>query len=422
MIEFLIHITLAEQILLGLLLVLFIYQAYFYIRFLAAPLWHFQRLEGSKVQRFEGSKVQKLKGSELGCSVVICAKNEGENLLEFLPTILEQDYPLYEVIVVNDGSEDNTAEVLAQFAQQYKHLHLTFVPRQAQVRSSKKLALTIGIKAAQYDYILLTDADCRPASKHWIADMMGGFSQDERTKDKGQRTKDEGQRTEDGGRRTFELVLGYGAYLKEKTIVNRFIQYDTLFNGLQYMGLAIAHHPYMGVGRNLAYKKETFFANKGFAGLLNARAGDDDLFVNKVATHKNTNVVLTRDSITWSIPKHTYRDWLIQKERHLGVSPQYNFNTKLRLFFEPFTRGLFYLSILLLGLLSQNWIVWVIAGSFFLARLIIQLSILNVAAHRLQGQWVALSIIFFDIFLPLNNIYLMTRHAIRKKIWKIDVW
>ncbi len=403
MIEFLIHITLTEQILLGLLLAVFIYQAYFYIRFLAAPLWHFQKLAVSKVQRLKGSKVQKFKGLQLGCSVVICAKNEGDNLLAFLPAILEQDYPLYEVIVVNDGSEDNTAEVLAQFAQQYTHLHLTFVPRQAQVRSSKKLALTIGIKAAQYDYILLTDADCRPASKHWIADMMEGFSQDE-------------------GRRTFELVLGYGAYLKEKTLVNRFIQYDTLFNGLQYMGLAIAHHPYMGVGRNLAYKKETFFSNKGFAGLLNTRAGDDDLFVNKIATRKNTNVVLTRDSITWSIPKHTYRDWLIQKERHLGVSPQYKFGTKLRLFFEPLTRGLFYLSVLLLGLLSQHWIMWVIAGSFFLARLIIQLSIINVAAYRLQGQWVALSIIFFDIFLPLNNIYLMTRHAIRKKIWRIDVW
>ncbi len=388
-IEFLSQFTLVEQILMGLLLAVFMYQLYFYFRHLCAPL---------RLYRKQAKSFAKTLDVQKGVSVVICAKNEAENLEKFLPAVLEQDYPLFEVIVVNDGSEDNTAEVLAQMALRYPHLHLTFVPCGAQVRSSKKLALTLGLKAAKYDYVLLTDADCYPASKHWIAHVAQGFTDQA------------------------ELVLGYGAYEKEKTLVSRFIQYDTLFNGLQYMGLAIAHHPYMGVGRNLAYKKETFFANGGFAGLLGSRAGDDDLFVNKVATRKNTAVVLTRDSLTWSIPKHTYREWLLQKERHLGVSPQYKFRTKFRLFFEPFTRALFYMSVLLAGLLSQNWMVWVAAGGLLLLRWIVQLSVLNVAAHRLRGQWFGLSILFFDIFLPLNNVYLFIRHAIRKKLWNADIW
>ncbi len=404
-IDYILQLTLLEQILLGVLGLVVVYQFYFYIRYLCAPL---------RLNRKQNVAVRTLDTGhwtlDKGVSVVICAKNEEENLQRFLPAVLEQDYPLYEVIVVNDGSEDNTAEVLARFAQQYKHLRLTFVPCGAQLRSSKKLALTLGVKAAKYDYILLTDADCRPASKHWIAQMVMGFNQESRAK------------SQESGTNTTEIVLGYGAYDKEKTLVNRFIQYDTLFNGLQYMGLAIAHHPYMGVGRNLAYRKETFFAHKGFAGLLGSRAGDDDLFVNKIATSHNTQVVLTRSSLTWSEPKHTYREWLMQKERHLGVSPQYKWGTKLRLFFEPLTRALFYAGLIVAGVCSMNWLVWAIAGGLLLARLILQLSVLNVAARRLKGQWFGLSVLFFDIFLPLNNIYLFIRYAIRKRLWGTEVW
>ncbi len=417
--EYIIGLTLLEQILWGLLLVVIIYQFYFYIRYLCAPL-RLNRKQNAeyrtlnKEHRTLNAERRTLNAEHrtlnaeyrtlnAGVSVVICAKNEAENLQKFLPAVLEQDYPLYEVIVVNDASEDNTAEVLAQFALQYKHLRLTFVPHGAQLRSSKKLALTLGIKAAQYDYILLTDADCRPASKYWIANMIMGFNQESRTN-------------------TTEIVLGYGAYLKEKTLVSRFIQYDTLFNGLQYMGLAIAHHPYMGVGRNLAYRKDTFFANKGFAGLLSSRAGDDDLFVNKIATSHNTQVVFTLDSLTWSVPKHSYRDWLLQKERHLGVSPQYKWGTKMRLFFEPFTRALFYATLIALCLLAPHWIWWAVAGGILLARLILQLAVLNTAAYRTQGQWFGLSVVFFDIFLPLNNLYLFIRYALRKRLYGTEVW
>ncbi len=393
MIEFLINMTRIEQTLWGLLLVLFIYQFYFYIRYMAAPL-RLNRKQESLL------KNKQQPNSQPPVSVVICARNEAENLQQFLPSILEQDYSLFEVIVVNDGSEDDTSSVLALFASQYSHLHLTFVPCGAQVRSSKKLALTLGIKAAQYDYILLTDADCYPTSPQWICNMMAGFSNP-----------------------NTEIVLGYGAYAKAKTLVNRFIQYDTLFNGLQYMGMAIAHRPYMGVGRNLAYKKSTFFEHKGFAGLLSSRAGDDDLLINKIANRYNTSVVLTQDSITWSLPKPTYREWLMQKERHLGVSPLYKTSTKIRLFIEPLTRGLFYATLLTLSVfVSTNWLMLTILGGILFVRWFTQCITLNVAAYRLQGQWFGLSILFFDIFLPLNNLYLFARHTIRKKILRIDIW
>ncbi len=393
MIDFLLHLALVEQILLGLLSFVFLYQIYFYLRYLAPPI----RLSRKQEKAFTAETTQSF------CppvSVIVCAKNEDDNLSNYLHTLLTQDYPEYEVIVINDGSEDNTAEVLAQYAQAFPNLHLTFVPTHAQVRSSKKLALTLGLKAAKYDYVLLTDADCRPDSTQWISHMMQGFA----------------------GGEQIELVLGYGAYFKEKTFVNKCIQYDTLFNGLQYMGLALAHHPYMGVGRNLAYRKDTFFNNNGFAGLLGSRAGDDDLFVNKVATRRNTQVVLTRESLTWSVPKKTFAEWLMQKERHLGVSPQYRFGTKCRLFFESFSRAVFYSAMILMGVLSSNWILWSAAGGAFLIRWLMQCAVLNTAARRLQGECFYLSILFFDIFLPLNNLFLFARHAFRKRFLKVEIW
>ena len=131
-----------------------------------------------------------------------------------------------------------------------------------------------------------------------------------------------------------------------KSHLNRLVQFDTLFNGLHYLGTALCGHPYMGVGRNLAYKKSLFFESGGFSHLMTTRAGDDDLFVNHVATRTNTSVVISRESLTWSPSKRTFKEWWQQKRRHLSVSPQYRTSTKCRLAFEPLTRGMFYLALI----------------------------------------------------------------------------
>lgn len=325
-------------------------------------------------------------------SVIVCARNEGTNLSDYLHTLLHQDYPCYEVIVVNDGSEDDTQQVLERYAQQCNNLYITFVPREARVISSKKLALTIGIKAAHYDYLLLTDADCRPESRNWIREMMNGFVR--------------------GGEQT-EVVLGYGAYMEKQTILSSFISYDTLFIGLQYMGMAAAGHPYMGVGRNLAYKKSTFFQHDGFRGLLNERSGDDDLFVNKVANRRNTAIVGSRDSITWSPPKTSWREWLHQKRRHLSVSHNYKATSKLRLSMEPMTRGLLYALLIATFVWGGAWAMMFALGLWWL-RLILQLSVINTAAYRLGGRLFGIEIVAYDVVLPLISLWILLTQRIKK--------
>lgn len=374
------NLTILDWVFLGTLCLLFLLQFYFYVRYMAAPARRMRKKSGVSDQ-----------DSELpGVSVIVCAHNESENLSNYLQALLTQDYPKYEVIVVDDGSEDNTRDVIEQYMVNDPRLHMTFVPYGARVGSTKKLALTLGAKAAQYDYLLLTDADCTPESSRWIRSMMAGFADNK------------------------ALVLGFGAYFYEKGHINRLMRYDTLFNGLHYLGAALCGHPYMGVGRNLAYKKSLFFESGGFTRLMTNKAGDDDLFVNHVATKANTAVVVSRDSFTWSLAKKTMKEWWQQKRRHISASPAYRTGTKARLAFEPITRGLFYLAVLgtilyqLFVAHSPLSIPLLAAVGLFLFRWILQTAILNVSARRMGlHRFHMMSVLWFDITLPLVNLYML---------------
>ncbi|HRN42908.1 MAG TPA: glycosyltransferase, partial [Vicingus sp.] len=157
-------------------------------------------------------------------SVVICAKNERDNLLNFLPEFLAQDYPTFEVIVVNDHSIDDTVDVLKAYSLQFPNLKVVTVPDNDRFYGSKKFALTLGIKAAQYENILLTDADCRPTSNQWIK-LMSNYPVNK------------------------SIVLGFGAYQKQPGMLNKLIRFETLFTAMQYFSFALCKMPYMGVGR-----------------------------------------------------------------------------------------------------------------------------------------------------------------------------
>lgn len=365
--------------LLSLVFVAFVYQLYFYFRYI------------NKGSATSVSKSEENPQELPAVSIIICARNEYTNLQEYLPILLSQDYPNYEVIIVDDCSEDETEFLLERLSRQYPNLYHTFVPRGARVLSSKKLALTIGIKAAHYEHILLTDADCRPESKYWIREMMQGFAN---------------QNT--------EIVLGFSPYFEKKGLLNHFISYDTLFTGLQYLGMARAGHPYMGVGRNLAYKRSTFFKVGGFKGLLNNIAGDDDLFVNRIASSENTIAVCNKDSLIWSVPKTTWHEWLHQKRRHLSVSPNYRFGSRFRLTIEPLSRAILYAG-LICSIIWGGLTTAVITGALFLIRYITQLAIINIAAHRLGMRKVGIGLLIYDIVLPLITLYMLATKRITQK-------
>ncbi|MGC9374834.1 MAG: glycosyltransferase [Bacteroidales bacterium] len=338
----------------------FLIQIYFY-------LFYFSRILFYKKNKHRTTQKEPV-------SVIICARNEEKNLEKNLPSVLNQDYPDYEVIVVNDCSEDESEFVLERFQKKYKHLKVTTIKKDDKFTHNKKLALTIGIKAAQNETLLFTDADCKPKSNKWIDRMQSKFT---------------GQKT---------LVLGYGGYKNKKSILNNLIRFDTLFIAIQYFSYAIAGKPYMGVGRNLAYKKNLFFKNKGFAKHHQLDSGDDDLFVNQVATKKNTAVEISSEAKTESEPETRFSDWFKQKKRHTTTGKLYRFGTKWRLFLEHSSRILYYIFFILSLTLFTEFYLYILL--IFIFRSIVQLIIFKVTMKKLKEKNLLLPSLFYDIVLP----------------------
>jgi glycosyltransferase involved in cell wall biosynthesis len=309
-------------------------------------------------------------------SVIICARNEAENLRSFLPSVLEQDYPTYEVIVVNDCSEDNSDDVLGSLLMQYPNLHISSINKDPKFTHNKKFAQFIGIKAASNEILLFTDADCQPESDKWLEKMTSNFTD------------------------SIDFVLGYGGYLDEKGLLNKYIRSDTMFIAMQYLGMAIRGIPYMGVGRNLAYKRSVFFRNKGFGAHNNTISGDDDLFVNANAAKRNTTVEFRPGSRTRSVPASDILEWVKQKQRHLTTARFYRMRDKFLLFLEPCSRTVFYT---LFIILVSSLYLWPYAISVFGIRLIVQVTILALTQKKLNEHKLLLNSLIFDIFSPIIN-------------------
>jgi len=260
-------------------------------------------------------------------SIIICAKNEFQNLKDKLPAILNQDYPNYEVIVVNDQSVDDTSVLLKEFEKQYPNLVVVTIDKHINQRPGKKLALTLGIKTAKYEHLLLTDADCLPNSKNWAMQMCCNFN-------------------------STDIVLGYGGYEKKKGLLNKLIRFDTFNVAQQYLSYALAGQTYMGVGRNIAYKKSLFFENKGFANHLHIASGDDDLFIQEIATKNNVSIEIKEQAQTTSAVIEKWGGWAHQKRRHITTAPLYKTKFKVLLALYPYTQFMFWTALLLLFLLK----------------------------------------------------------------------
>jgi glycosyltransferase involved in cell wall biosynthesis len=244
-----------------------------------------------------------------GVTVIVCAHNERENLAELLPLLDAQEYPVFEVLLIDDRSDDGTEELLRGLLPRLSHCRSIRIDTSPAHTTPKKYALTIALKKAVHEAVLLTDADCRPAGSHWVAGMVDAMIRREQK----------------------NIVLGVSPYEYRPGWLNRLIRYETLFTAVQYLSMALIGQPYMGVGRNLMYRKSVFFDNKGFYSHLNIVGGDDDLFMNEVATGQNTVIALDPATFVYSKPKETWADWRLQKQRHLNVGKFYRPAHKARL-------------------------------------------------------------------------------------------
>ncbi|MCL6524199.1 MAG: glycosyltransferase [Thermoflavifilum sp.] len=316
-------------------------------------------------------------------SIIVCARNAEHHLRKNLHHWLQQRYAdasgnlSYEVIIVDHCSEDDTARLLQDMSKVYPHLRPIRLYQQAKGIPGKKFPLSIGIKSAAYEHVLLTDADCRPASVWWAAWMSKGFT---------------------AGK---EIVLGYGAYEKRPGWLNKVIRYDAFFSALQYLSFALAGFPYMGVGRNLAYQKNLFFKHKGFVAHQHLASGDDDLFVNQAATSHNVSVIIHPEAFTYTPARTSWKSWWQQKKRHLSTGKYYRRGDQLRLALYASSHITYYTFLILSLIFSthvlQPAIFWSITGGVIFIRIVVQHIILRKSMQLLQESDLKPYYLLFDM-------------------------
>lgn len=325
-------------------------------------------------------------------SVIISARNEAKNLQENLPFILEQNYPDFEVVVINDCSYDRSDEILEAMQLQYPHLKVVTITEHDRFKTGKKFALTLGIKASKNEYLLFTDADCKPASFDWITRMAANFNTGA------------------------QIILGYSPYLKTRNFLNRFTRFETVKAAMNYLSSALNGDAYMGVGRNLAYTKTLFFSEKGFASHMHILSGDDDLFVNQHATAYNTVIEMHPDAFTYTDAKTSLSSWFKQKRRHAGVGKLYKNKHRRMLSFDAVSGFLFYILLILCLVFKFEPL---LALGLLLFRLIAQLIIYSKVFKKLDGKDLIWFLPFFDIIYYMYlNVFGLVGAFLKTTQWK----
>jgi glycosyltransferase involved in cell wall biosynthesis len=337
--------------------------------------------------QFSFVKKQRKENNKPPISIIIACKNEAKNLQSNLSSFITQDYPLFEIVIINDASTDDTPKVIKEFASVNKHIQFIDIPFSDTYSGNKKNAVTKGIKVAKYNHLLFTDADCLPKSKKWIIEMSAYFSDQK------------------------QMILGYGAYKKTSGWLNKLVRYETFLTAWQYFSYTLIGMPYMGVGRNMGYTKQLFKDAEGFKRHQKVQSGVDDLFVNQIGTKNNISLNWFVEAHTVSQPKETLNSWLHQKRRHITTATSYKKSHQILL-------GLFYLSQVAFIVLIPFLIIWsqqlmlvLIAISlryfvFFLA--------LIPATKKLQESDLIILAPFLELFLILLQLRIFIANLIKK--------
>lgn len=344
----------------------------------------------------KASLASKARDEKEGVTVIIAAHNERTNLKKLIPLLFEQEYPNFEVMVINDRSYDGTKRVLEKMMEIYPRLRTVTVNYTPHHVTSKKYALTLGIKVAKNDVLLLTDADCWPKSPQWIEQMTEPIRLEGR-----------------------DFALGFSQYEEEQSLLNRWIQFETLLTGIQFLSFGLIRAPYMGVGRNLSYRRSFFMENKAFKGIWDIFCGDDDLYVNLHATGRNTAIVVNPESITFSTPKKSWEEYFQQKKRHFHAGKYYRTVNKLKIAWYSLSHTIFWISGLSLAILlgiNRQWEQFLTISGIILVRSILITSVFKASRKKLEGQsrvnWAAVfDLVYVAYFWVLGSMGYMSKRV-----------
>lgn len=366
-------------IVISILFLLFIIQAYFYLSYYRKPIASLKKAKENKGK------------DDLSVSIIIVSRNDSENLEQLLPLLLQQNYSNFEVIVVNDGSTDESQYYVERLAKTDERIYYTFSPISEDLSSDRRrvLAMTIGIKAAKNDVLLFTEPSCRPQNDNWIKLMANSF--DSNT----------------------DIILAYNKLNPPHKFWGRVCRFDNLLFSLQYLSMALKNKPFIGTYRNIAYQKHLFFDHKGFSSTLNF-SNSEEIFLNRIMTDSNTAIMMLPDSFT-KTKIEDYRHWKNLKSIYCASKSFFKGHTAKRFSFETISRYLFYIAFvaaIVYSIYTQLWVYLIGAIVLFLVRNFIQLFILKSASKHFENKPFYFSLIILDLFQPLYNFifYNYSRH------------
>lgn len=343
--------------------------------------------------KFAFAKPQAATPKRIPVSVIVCAKNEAEKMRTLVPLLADQNYPDFELVLINNASGDDTQDLFEDFEKQYPNIRIVEVENNEAFWGNKKFALTMGIKAAKKEYLLFTDAECYPAGDNWIAQMSSHFTMSK------------------------TIIIGYGGFEKVKnSFLNKIIRFDSVLTAVQYFSWAKLGHPFMGTGRNMAYKKEEFFKVNGYIDHMNLHSGEDDLFINQAATKKNTTISYNPESFTTGEPVSSYTKWFAEKRKQVFTSSFYKTFDKLQLRLFFFSQAAFFALAIALLILQFNWVIIVPIIAF---RYTISWIVLGYAAAKLKEKDVVYWYPVIEIILIFTQLNVFFTNMFSKPVhWK----
>lgn len=336
----------------------------------------------SKVAFYKKKRRAKTDDELEAVSIVVWTRDCYEYLMELLPILLNQDYPDFEIVVVNDCSEDGTEDYLKDLERIEPRIKPVYLRQQLNFFNGKKFPLSMGIKSAKNDLLVFTDVNCRPDTDKWLRSVVDCY------------------------KRNTEVAIGYCPVINKKGLLNRIIRFDGLQQGLLYLSSALNGHPYMGTGKNLSYRKELFYRNKGFTSHYTTSVGDDDLFISQVANQKNTEVLIDAENAIRSIPTERFNIWMHQKSSRYSTIPQYGINARITQGIFLWSQFFFYASFIALLCLPPAFLLSIGAVYYiptlvilFLLRYGTQLFIYHKASKRLGERGLLPGLFAFDLLL-----------------------
>lgn len=314
----------------------------------------------------QGSKKSGFQYPEEGVTVLITARNKFQHLKVLIPKLFEQDYPKFDVMIVNDQSSDRTKRLLEDLMIRYPKLRSVTIKYTPKHVTAKKFAITLGIKVAKNDVILLTEADCLPSSNQWIRQMTTPVREEGKT-----------------------FAIGFSGYQEKEGLLNQWIQFETLLRALFYLSFGLWKSPFMGTGKNLCYRKSFFLEVKGFKGFWGVEGGDDSVFVNTYATGANTKVIINPEAITLSAPKEDWKEYLQTERRQLHVEQYFNVEDKRKMGLYGVSHALYWIGgigLLLYFLVGLQWEYFLVVLSIMGLRSAMMLAIFKSASKNLLGN------------------------------------